>query len=235
MMKLMPVNAIEGSLDISSLTEGEYQLVIELFNKKNQQLAHKKVSFLKLGTSLSVDKKQKQYLDYLSNISDELELADAKPLNLSNDSTLIVDYLYKFWLKRNPDKPSKEWLGYLRKIEDANRMFSTAIQKGYLTDRGRVYVEYGPPNNVVESSDPGISYPYQIWHYYQLTRSQNNKKFVFFNRTGSLDEYELIYSTANGEISNPNWKAIISKFNTKPNAGNNRGTFGDYLDKDFGE
>jgi GWxTD domain-containing protein len=248
-LKPVPVNFVEGSLDISSLTGGEYQLIIDIFNKKNQKIASKQVSFLKLGLSSSLDKKQqfldlfkytkksdlKQYLDYLTNLSDPLELEDAKPLKAGDDSTLIVEYMYKFWLKRNSEKPAKEWLGYLRKIEDANKMFSTGFQKGYLTDRGRVYVEYGPPNNVVEASDPNISYPYQIWHYYQLNNSQNNKKFVFFNRTGALDEYELIHSNAVGEMSNPNWKSIISKFNTKPNAGNNKGTFGDFLDKDFGE
>jgi len=248
-MKPLAINFLEGSLDISSLTEGEYQLVIEIFNKKNQKLAHTRVTFIKLGNNSSADKKQqflnlfkftnnsdlKQYLEYLTNISDREELNDAQLLKISSDSSLIVEYLYTFWSKRNSEKPMKEWLGYLRRIEDANRMFSSALQKGYLTDRGRVYVEYGPPNNVVESTDPSISYPYQIWQYYHLTNSQNNKKFVFFNHTGALDEYELIHSTANGEISNPNWKDIIRKFNTKPNVGNNRGTFGDFLDKDFGE
>ena len=177
----------------------------------------------------------KHYLDYITNIAEQTELGDVKRLQKATDSTLIVDYLYKFWLNRNTENPTKEWLTYLRKIENANKMFSTAIQNGYLTDRGRVYVEYGPPNNIVEATDPSISYPYQIWHYYQLTRSQNNKKFVFFNRTGALDEFELIHSTANGEISNPNWKGIISKFNTKPNGVNSKSTFGDFLDKDFGE
>jgi GWxTD domain-containing protein len=248
-MKPQPVNFIEGSLDISGLKPGEYQLVIEIYNKKNQKLAFNKVSFLKLGSGNFKDKKEqftelfkntnlpelKQYMEYLVNISDRLELADAMPLKMSGDSVLMVEYLYKFWLARNSENPAREWLGYLRKIEDANRMFSTGVQKGYLTDRGRVYVEYGAPNNVVESSEPSISYPYQIWQYYKLTNTQNNKKFVFFNKTGALDEYELIHSTATGEISNPNWKNIINKFNTKPNAGNNRGSFGDYLDKDFGE
>jgi GWxTD domain-containing protein len=248
-IKPMPVNFIEGSLDISSLKEGEYQLLVELYNKKNQKLATKKVSFLKLGLISGMDKQQQfseifknskssdllQYLDYHSNIAIGAELPELHKTRESKDSIQIIEYMYKFWLTRNPDNPTREWLTYLRKIEDANRMFSTALQKGYLTARGRVYVEYGPPNNVVESSDNSIAYPYQIWHYYKLTYSQSNKKFVFFNQTGALDEYDLIHSNATGEISNPNWQSIITKFNTKTNSGNTRSTFGDFLEKDFNE
>jgi GWxTD domain-containing protein len=248
-MKPQLVNYLEGNFDISSLKQGEYQLEIELYNKKNQKLASKKVSFFKLGIDNQLDKQQqfyelfrtattdimKQYLDYMTNISAREELSKLDELKHTADSIQMVDFMFKFWSDRNPDNPTKEWLTYLRKIEDANRMFSTALQKGYLTSRGRVYVEYGPPNDVVESPDPAISYPYQIWHYFQLTHSQNNKKFVFFNQTGALDEYELLHSNATGEISNPNWKSIITKFNTKPNAGASRKTFGDFLDSDFGE
>jgi GWxTD domain-containing protein len=176
-----------------------------------------------------------QYLDYLSNISFGKEVPELHEVKESKDSTHIIEFMYKFWSARNTENPSREWLTYLRKIEDANRMFSTSLQKGYLTARGRVYVEYGPPNDIVESSDNSIAYPYQIWHYYKLTNSQSNKKFVFFNQTGALDEYDLIHSNATGEISNPNWKSIITKFNTKTNSGDTRSTFGDYLDKDFGE
>jgi len=107
------------------------------------------------------------------------------------------------------------------------------MREGYLTDRGRVYLEYGPPNSISESSSSQLAYPYQIWHYYQLTKSQQNKKFVFFNRTGALNEYELIHSNALGEPQNPKWREIISKYNNL-NPNNDR-FFGDFLDEDFNE
>ena len=60
-MNPLPVNYLDGSLDISTLKEGEYQLVIELYNRKNQKLASDKVSFVKLGLNKSFDKKQQFY------------------------------------------------------------------------------------------------------------------------------------------------------------------------------
>ncbi|MBT4969645.1 MAG: hypothetical protein HOM80_11615, partial [Bacteroidetes bacterium] len=78
-----------------------------------------------------------------------------------------------------------------------------------------------------------LSYPYQIWHYYRLNDFQQNKKFIFFNRTGTMDEYELIHSDASGEVKNNDWKNTISRYNNINPTDDD--VFGDFLDDDFGQ
>ena len=186
--------------------------------------------FINLIQSYS-DPQVTQCLDYLYNLSDKTEIAEGQRITASGNNDKAREFLIKFWLKKFPQNPAQEWVKYLTRIEQCNKMFSTMLRKGYLTDRGRVYLEYGPPNNIVEATDPSIAYPYQIWQYYTLTHSQFNKKFVFFNFTGAMNEYTLIHSDARGEPQNDNWQQVIKKYNNNVKFGNR--VFGDFLDSDF--
>jgi len=47
------------------------------------------------------------------------------------------------------------------------------------TDRGRVYLKYGPPNIISRKLYEPSSYPYEIWHYYVLGDNQRNKNSFF--------------------------------------------------------
>lgn len=243
--KPMETNFVYGKLDINNLSEGEYNLVVEIYNHKNRILASRSayfykqpIDFLFTQAQSSIDlfsrivgdyrkEKLKKYIDYLINIADREEMSTIENIIEENDSVAMETFFNEFWLKRNNKDPGKAWFNYLTKIEECNKMFNTQFRKGYLTERGRVYLDYGPPNSVVESTNASISYPYQIWHYHDLPPNQSNKKFVFFNKTGTLNEYELIYSDAIGEVKFENWKEIINKYNSTGNV------FGDFLDEDF--
>ena len=90
-----------------------------------------------------------------------------------------------------------------------NNEFKYFRIEGYLTDRGRVYLQYGSPNTRNEEIDARDNRPYEIWHYYKL-ENQTNKKFVFIdnNRTG---EYKLEFSNVNGEESNLEWMQDVEQ------------------------
>ena len=61
---------------------------------------------------------------------------------------------------------------------------------GWRSDRGRIYVKHGEPDEVEVRSDPYIQGTYLIWRYYQ-----NNMTFVFHDRFG-LGEYRLTQTRA---------------------------------------
>ena len=84
-------------------------------------------------------------------------------------------------------------------------MFGSRQVKGYLTDRGRVYLQYGAPNDVKEVPSDPVTLPYEIWDYYYLN-NQSNVKFVFYDPVLTGNDYELLHSNLYGEVQNPNWR-----------------------------
>lgn len=116
-------------------------------------------------------------------------------------------FYYNFWLNRNPSI-SVAFMQYEEELKKANEIFGTSTRYGFETDRGRVYLQYGPPNTIQDIANDADALPYQVWNYYDLPK-QKNVVFVFYTRDRSTNNYELIHSTARGERSDPKWAAII--------------------------
>jgi len=119
-------------------------------------------------------------------------------------------FLFLFWERRNPNKGSgiNEYREqYLERIRYCEKKFASFTRDGWRTDRGRVYIKYGPPSDIEHFPNTDITYPYEIWHYDQL---QTGVIFVFADFQG-FGEYVLLHSTLVGEIQNPDWKRRIRK------------------------
>jgi GWxTD domain-containing protein len=61
-------------------------------------------------------------------------------------------YLAEYWheLDPDPDTPENEVFDAFRaRVQHADREFRSTLTRGILTDRGRVWVRYGPPDDVV--------------------------------------------------------------------------------------
>ena len=96
------------------------------------------------------------------------------------------EYIAAFWERRNPTPGSthnsfKE--EHYRRIGYANEHFSAALT-GWITDRGRIYVIYGPPDSV--ELHPGVSLPVEIWRY-ALLEGCPNAVLTFIDKTGGGD------------------------------------------------
>ncbi len=94
----------------------------------------------------------------------------------------------KFWKERDPspDTPENELMQeYYGRIERANMLFGT-FRNGWETDRGEVYVRFGPPSEVERHPFEINQQPYEIWYYYDLQR-----QFVFVDEMG-YGEYRLV-------------------------------------------
>ncbi|MCL6100508.1 MAG: GWxTD domain-containing protein, partial [Bacteroidetes bacterium] len=114
------------------------------------------------------------------------------------------EFLYNFWSARNPNPGSarndyKE--EYMKRVAFANENFSRAGRKGYLTDRGRVLLLYGEPDQKdYYPSEPNLK-PYEVWFYNQI---EGGVSFVFGDLSG-FGNYELLNSTKRGEVQDPNY------------------------------
>ncbi len=97
----------------------------------------------------------------------------------------------EFWTKRDPDPstPRNELMEeFYRRVEYANKTF-THYQEGWRSDRGMVYIRFGPPEHVERHPFEVNTKPFETWYYYQLQR-----QFVFVDESG-FGDYRLRYPT----------------------------------------
>lgn len=119
-------------------------------------------------------------------------------------------YLRQFWAKRDPtpNTPRNEAQeDYYGRIADANRRFregGSAQIPGWRTDRGRVFLKYGPPDEVLARPLAGMANPYEVWKY---TRGRP-LKYVFLDQT-RFGNYALIWTDDRREPSRPNWQELL--------------------------
>ncbi len=227
-MEARPVNSLLNKIDIGKLPSGNYNLVVEVRDRNNELLAANKVFFQKsnpgigfnlnelaamntensfVGNYTNVDTLA-EYILCLAPISSEIERSFAFKLVAEKKLQVMQQYFYNFWLNRSYTDPELAWRNYFAEVQKVNQSFSTINRKGYDTDRGRVYLQYGPPNHLTENySEPG-AFPYEIWHYYTLN-NQRNKRFVFYAREMVTNDFALIHSDAVGELSNHQWQRDI--------------------------
>jgi len=95
----------------------------------------------------------------------------------------------EFWTKHNPNpKDSSNELmdEYYGRVEYAKKNFQSFLE-GWRTDRGMVYIRFGPPQNVERHPFDSDNKPYEIWYYYN-----QNREFIFVDETG-FGDYRLRY------------------------------------------
>jgi GWxTD domain-containing protein len=229
------LNCVFTEFNIESLASGNYSLVVEVRDKENRMLCKKDRFFQRSAPGLEIAENKikpvsfdssfvksfiskdtlKEYINCLKPIADINEKQYIENQIKAGDLALMQQFFYDFWTKRNPGNPENDWQIYHEQVIMVNNLYSTKIYKGYETDRGRVYLAYGAPNNVVEAKHEPSAYPYEIWHYYQSNTpygEQVNIKFVFYNPE-LIGDYTLLHSTAKGEFSDPQWERRLSKRN----------------------
>ena len=106
-------------------------------------------------------------------------------------------FLSDLW-RRRPAGAREE---YLARVSEVNQSFTTMGREGYRTDRGRVYIVYGPPDDNERHPNEQDSRPYEIWSYNNI---QGGVIFVFVQRNQGGD-YELVHSTHRNELHDENW------------------------------
>jgi GWxTD domain-containing protein len=119
-------------------------------------------------------------------------------------------FLFDFWKKRDKDVSTPEnetFRDYLKRVEDSNKRFGTMSKIGWKTDRGRVFILYGEPNEIERFPNQMDTKPYEIWHYNDI---EGGVIFVFADLSGFSD-YMLIHSTMRGELRDDNWQNRIQQ------------------------
>jgi len=231
-----PVNVVLTKFDIDKLYSGTYLIDIEVRDSENELITYKSMRFYRnkmpplskyssadavlgkdiLFTQLIIDRDT--LIEHIKSMRPRAEMLERKIIDkqISSASTdELQQFMYTFWLKRDENNPQLAWDVYYDMVLIVNEEYGSQIKKGYETDRGRVHLQYGPPNQLVDVPSEPNAYPYQIWFYYHIGNF-NNRKFVFYNRDLSSNDYELLHSDMTGEKYNRQWDLELHS-RTNPN------------------
>ncbi|MEA3286277.1 MAG: GWxTD domain-containing protein [Candidatus Marinimicrobia bacterium] len=122
-------------------------------------------------------------ISQLIYIADDRVIREIIALNSEDKVVKFRD----FWAAIDPTPGSAEnelMEEYYRRVAFSIEAF-TLIQPGWRTDRGMIYILFGPPDEIQRGPFEIDRKPYQIWEYYRL-----RKQFVFRDETG-FGDYRL--------------------------------------------
>ncbi len=153
--------------------------------------------------------RQEMETPYKKWLSDEVpyiitdsERAAFKKLTTDDEREAFIE---DFWERRNPNpgSPENEYKEeYYRRIAYANEHYASGIP-GWKTDRGRIYIMYGPPDETDSHPSGGSyerpesegggetsTYPFEQWRYRYIDGIGNNIILEFVDTT-MTGEYHL--------------------------------------------
>lgn len=250
------VNVVFNEFDITDLPSGNYNLALSVRDKENKEIASKSMFFQRSNPGIKFNTEALQNVavtnSFVSNMTQLDTLREyirmCSPIASSNEKLFIQfntdnsdlktlqQFLLNFWTQRSPVDPESAWVQYYLTVLGVNQEFSCTNKKGYETDRGRVYLQYGPPNERIKELMNPDAYPYEIWQYYQIG-NQSNQKFVFYTRDMALSDFVILHSTLIGEIKNVSWQYDIkrSQHDMRARDTDNSLYNSPYEEDDFGE
>lgn len=229
------VNVVLSQFYLSKLASGNYYLTCELRDKENNFLDARKTYFQLSNRNVQFDEdllaevmSSNSFVEKFSDdsltilIESVFPIADAVQRSFIKNTLKDADenqkrkFLLYFWQGVDPYSPENAWRTYQLEVQKTNNSYGNRYLPGYGTDMGRIYLQYGPPNTVVDQeydaggmNDDGVV-PYQIWHYYEIG-DQRDGKFVFYNPHLIPNGYDLLHSNVKGEINNPHWQSYLKR------------------------
>jgi GWxTD domain-containing protein len=120
------------------------------------------------------------------------------------------NFLTEFWASRDqdPDSPGNPVMAaYYNGIAEANRLFGEEGAggiPGWRTDRGRIFLNHGPPEETLDEAGSGRTNPYEIWKY---SRGRA-LKYIFMDRS-RFGHYELVFTNDRNEQGRADWESLF--------------------------
>jgi GWxTD domain-containing protein len=217
------------TVNIAELATGVYKLRIEIRNRNNEVVYEKERSFSRSKVNVMPDSEivvdnatvsnsfASQYTDrdaLYKLIEAHLPIAEGLDrITINNqlreaDLPMLQSFLYTFWYRKDKANPEAEWKAYEKQIKEADVAFGNGKKPGWKTDRGRVYLQYGPPNTRAMRHNETNYFPFEIWHYYQTNTGLRDRRFLFYSTDLSMD-MELLHSDVPNEVKNHQWKEMV--------------------------
>ncbi len=204
---------LSASVDLAMLPPGEYSLLLTVRDPATGETASQNKSFWLFPPSVQPPVAEEE-LDWFPKVTHFLLTNREKAIYRSSNRTGQLNFINEWWQKRDPDPQTPEneykWEAYRRFTQAVDRFSRSAgARDGWQTDRGRVLMLYGEPNNIEQSPASPDNLPWQKWEYTRIASGRQGL-FIFADLRG-LGNYELVHSTVPGEKQNPNWENMLSQ------------------------
>ena len=228
--KTSPVVPVLRKIDISSVPTGKYIITYKLLNRNMLELAEESYEFERSNDEVYelnaadvvldpafqesiTDDSVGFYLESLIPISSATGVKNIIAVGKSRDGDEARKHIQLYWMATDPDNTYESWIKYKNQVQLVERIYSNNFQEGFETDRGRVYLQYGPPTNIVKRDNSTNEYPFEIWVYNEIGKF-SNKRFIFYNPDLVNNTYRLLHSDMIGELKNQGWQRELSKRTT---------------------
>jgi GWxTD domain-containing protein len=151
-----------------------------------------------LGPGLRLDPESKAFYETSSLVMTDAERDIFVHLP---DLEARREFIKDFWDKRdpNPETPENEFRReFENRIDYVNKRFNEG-QRGYNTDRGRIYLYLGPPDRFEEYQDSPLNNQFEtvlIWYYYRYDLG------VIFRKPIGQNAFRLAVDDIYGDLLN---------------------------------
>ncbi len=165
-----PTATILYTLPADTLTEGDYRL--EFDTGKYVLKKHFSITWFKKPSYLYKYDLALRPMRYLLS---EKEYDEANHLNEEQ----LAAWFKSYWKKRDPTPKTQfnELLDeFYARVSESNYKFKTRVQEGWETDRGRIFILYGPPLKIENGRYSIRSLPWLVWEY------GDSLKFIFVDK-----------------------------------------------------
>lgn len=174
-----------GAID-NAARFGEYRLDVVLVDASGTEVARSSTPLVIAGSAAWVSENWKEALSVLRYQATDKEMDILEDID---DNADRIEAWACFWRMRDPlptTAVNEEMQDYFSRLDTANKTWKSALRPGYLSDRGRVYITLGPPDDVQSNPLPFGQHPFEIWTY------QRDRQFqlVFVDRIG-FNNYQL--------------------------------------------
>lgn len=185
-----PVSRQLRQVSTKGYLPGDYILEISLLGRRDKRLDHRKEEFtIKYSHEAMLVRDFKAATQQLRYIAESREMDAFKDVETLEDRQRVFD---DFWASKDPTPGSAEnefKNEFYRRVGVSNKNFGYMRTAGWRTDRGRIYIVFGEPDQIDDYPLVIETRPYQEWHYYHGGRY---RRFMFVDESEDGD-YRLRY------------------------------------------
>lgn len=177
-------------INLRGISSGQYFLDVTLFGRRKKQIDNIRTPFkLSWSPETMIVHDYEGALRFLKYIASSGEVKEMKKATDLNERLRLWE---EFWRQHDPTpgtEVNEAKRDYYRRIELANQYFGLMGREGWLTDRGRIFIQFGEPDQMEDNPFESEQKAYQVWYYYHLSIQ---RRFVFVDNWGDGD-YRLQY------------------------------------------
>lgn len=207
-----------GGVNTAGLGSGIYKLVVEISDGVNNQTSTKnRTIYILRNTGIQQNESaiedtyaglSASQVDDIYKVVSLIMDKHEKKLYAKSDDVGKRSVLTAFWERKDPtpETAMNEFKQeFYQRVQLANTEFGSESEQGWSTDRGRVLIKYGKPDNIDREQSTLGQRPWLSWQYYDI---EGGVSFIFVDRTG-YGSYQLVHSDARSEVQDPGWERFL--------------------------